>query len=74
MHDGGVIGRAERSYKSCDERLKELDEYSLECTQELVDVCELEDALVCDLTLQNKSRICAEKQEGSVRQKLVRGH
>lgn len=61
MRDGGAIGRAERRYKCSDERPKELDEYGLECTQELVDVCELKDALVCDLTSQNMSQICAEK-------------
>jgi hypothetical protein len=67
--DGGVVGSTERSYKSSDERPKEFDEYGLECTQEFVDVCELEDALVCDLNLQNMSLICAEKQEGSARQR-----
>jgi hypothetical protein len=62
--NGGVIGGAERSYKSSDERPKELDEYGLECTQEIVNVCELEDALIRDLKLQNISPICTEKQEG----------
>jgi hypothetical protein len=38
----------ERSYERSDERLKKLDEYGLECTQEVVNVCKLEDALVCD--------------------------
>lgn len=38
-----------RSYKRGDERLEKLDEYSFQCTQEFVNVCELEDALVRDL-------------------------
>lgn len=51
----------ERSYKRSNEGLKKLDEYGLECTQEFINVCELEDALVCDLKVQNASRIYAER-------------
>jgi hypothetical protein len=47
----------ERSYERSDERLKKLDEYGLECTQEVVNVCKLEDALVCDLNAQNVTNL-----------------
>ena len=60
--DGGVVGSTERSNKSSDERPKELDEYGFECAQEFVNVCELEDALVRDLKMQNMSLIRAEKR------------
>jgi hypothetical protein len=51
----------ERSYKRSYEGLKKLDKYGLECSQEFINVCELEDALVCDLKEQNASRIYAER-------------
>ena len=51
----------QRSYKRSNEGLEKLDEYGLECTQEIVNVCKLEDALVCDLKVQNASRIYAER-------------
>jgi hypothetical protein len=35
-HDSGVVGDTEQSYRSGNERPKELDEYSLECTQEFM--------------------------------------
>lgn len=51
-----------RSHKCGEERLEKLDEYGLECCQELVNVCKLKDALVCDLKARNGSRIITEKQ------------
>jgi hypothetical protein len=34
--DSDVVGNTEQSYKSSNERSKQLDEYSLECTQEFM--------------------------------------
>ena len=52
-----------RSHKRSEERLEKLDEHGLQCCQELVNVCKLKDALVCDLKAENGSRIFTEKQE-----------
>jgi hypothetical protein len=51
----------ERSYKRSYEGLKKLDKYGLKCSQEFINVCKLEDALVCDLKKQNASQIYAER-------------
>jgi hypothetical protein len=50
----------ERSYKRGEERLEKFDEYGLQRTQEFVDVCKLEDALVRDLKAGIGSRIYAD--------------
>ena len=55
-----------RSYKRSEERLEKLDEYSLQCCQEFVNVCKLKDALVCDLKAGSGSRIYPH-QEGQER-------
>jgi hypothetical protein len=47
----------ERSYKRGEERLEYFDEYGLQRTQEFVNVCKLEDALVRDLKAGIGSRI-----------------
>ena len=42
--------------------MEELGEYGLQCTQEFVNVCKLEDALVCDLKVGIGSRIYADRE------------
>lgn len=51
-----------RSHKRSEERLKKLDEYGLQCSQEFVNICKLKDALVCDLKAGSGSRIFMGRQ------------
>jgi hypothetical protein len=68
--NGAAVDGVERSYKRSNKRLEKFDKHRLECAQKVVNVCELEDALVCDLKAGKVLQVYAQgRRNGGVRQR-----